>query len=58
MIQARDKNRLNPMVLIILDGFGESNTISYNAIKEADTPLLDKLFHSCPYTLLEASGNL
>ena len=56
MIQVRDKNHPNPMVLVILDGFGESDEISHNAIRKADTPILDTLFHSYPHTLLEASG--
>ena len=56
MIQVRDKSRPIPMILVILDGFGENNAISHNAIKKADTPILDKLFHSYPHTLLEASG--
>ena len=46
-----------PMVLIILDGFGENEEIAHNSIKLADTPTLDKLWVCCPHTLLQASGS-
>lgn len=55
MTQADNQNP-KPMVLIILDGFGESDETTHNAIKEANTPTLDKLFRHYPHTLLEASG--
>ena len=56
MIQVQNKKRPKPLVLIILDGFGESKRITHNAIKEANTPTLDELFRSYPHTLLQASG--
>lgn len=46
----------NQTVLMILDGFGESSNKVGNAILEANTPNLDKLFNSYPYALGEASG--
>ncbi len=46
-----------PMVLIILDGFGESEETAHNAIKLANTPTLDELWLHCPHTLLHASGS-
>lgn len=56
MIQIQNKPRPKPFVLIILDGFGESEQTAHNAIKEANTPTLDELFRSYPHTLLKASG--
>ena len=46
-----------PLMLCILDGFGWVPDKTYgNAIVAAKTPNLDKLFASCPYTTIGASG--
>ena len=46
-----------PLLLCILDGFGWVPNETYgNAIVAAKTPNLDKLFASCPYTTIGASG--
>ena len=45
-----------PMVLIILDGWGYSETTAYNAIHSARKPVWDHLWDNCPRTLLNASG--
>ena len=45
-----------PACLIILDGFGVSETTDGNAIAAAATPHLDELFASWPSTQLCASG--
>lgn len=45
-----------PLALIILDGFGYNSSDYGNAIAAAKTPNLDKLFASCPHTLIGASG--
>ncbi len=46
-----------PLMLCILDGFGWVPGKTYgNAIVAANTPNLDKLFASCPYTTIGASG--
>ena len=45
-----------PLALIILDGFGNSPSDYGNAIHAAKTPNLDKLFETCPHTLIGASG--
>jgi len=45
-----------PIMLIILDGFGYSSTIKYNAIAQAHTPHMDKWLATYPHTLLRASG--
>ncbi|CAN7949865.1 unnamed protein product [Ixodes hexagonus] len=46
------------MVLIILDGFGESEEALHNAIKLADTPTWDDLVAHYPHILLGASGKI
>ena len=45
-----------PVALIIMDGFGCSPDKKGNAIAEANTPNLDKLFAQCPHTQIGASG--
>ncbi len=45
-----------PAALIIMDGYGLSEPGSGNAIAQAHTPCLDKLFEACPTTRIEASG--
>ena len=45
----------NPIVLLILDGFGHSNDQDYNAIAKAKTPNLDSLYKEYPNTLINAS---
>nr|YP_009541913.1 phosphoglycerate mutase [Neogoniolithon spectabile]AYR06122.1 phosphoglycerate mutase [Neogoniolithon spectabile] len=45
-----------PVILIILDGWGYNNRYHGNAIKQAYTPNIDLLWHSYPTSLLHASG--
>ena len=45
-----------PLMLLILDGFGLSENNDYNAIKVANTPVLDNLFKEYPNSRLNASG--
>ena len=44
------------MVLVILDGWGYSSDASHNAIRAADTPVMDALWEAYPHTLIQASG--
>jgi 2,3-bisphosphoglycerate-independent phosphoglycerate mutase len=44
-----------PIVLVILDGWGHSETTASNAIKAAQTPVWDTLWDNSPRTLLNAS---
>ncbi|WP_165252254.1 2,3-bisphosphoglycerate-independent phosphoglycerate mutase [Adlercreutzia sp. ZJ304] len=53
---SRENLRL-PACLIIMDGFGLSAEGDGNAISLANTPVLDSLFASRPWTTLQASGN-
>jgi 2,3-bisphosphoglycerate-independent phosphoglycerate mutase len=45
-----------PVVLTILDGWGYRQEAVDNAIRAADTPVMDALWHAYPHTLIEASG--
>ena len=45
-----------PLLLLILDGWGVREPAADNAIAQATTPNWDALWHSCPHTLLETSG--
>jgi len=47
----------SPVVLAILDGWGHRKEISDNAIKSANTPIMDSLWHAYPHTLVGASGS-
>ena len=47
---------MKPLLLCILDGFGYNPDCFGNAIFAANTPNLDKLFDTCPHTLIGASG--
>ncbi|MGF1911844.1 2,3-bisphosphoglycerate-independent phosphoglycerate mutase [Vibrio kasasachensis] len=45
-----------PLALVILDGYGHREDTANNAIANAITPNLDKLFATNPHTLISASG--
>ncbi len=46
----------NPLVLMILDGWGYSEKTEHNAIAAAHTPQWDTWWQTRPHTLLDASG--
>src|SRR5262252_10632605 len=48
--------RPRPMVLVILDGFGERAERADNAIRLAKTPRLDALYARYPHGLIGTSG--
>lgn len=48
--------RKKPLVLLILDGWGYREDVNNNAIAQANTPVMDKLWQSCPHTLISGSG--
>ena len=60
-ISSKNINRLSvpqsPVVLAILDGWGYREDIPDNAIKSAQTPIMDSLWHAYPHTLISASGS-
>ncbi|MDY0250280.1 MAG: 2,3-bisphosphoglycerate-independent phosphoglycerate mutase [Pseudomonas sp.] len=45
-----------PLVLVILDGFGHSDSPDYNAIYSANTPVYDRLCAHYPNSLISGSG--
>ena len=60
-ISSKNINRVgipeSPVVLAILDGWGFREEESNNAIKIANTPIMDSLLHAYPNTLISASGS-
>src|SRR5690554_618144 len=48
--------RKNPLVLVILDGWGNREMAPDNAIAHANTPVLDSLYNTVPHTLVDGSG--
>jgi len=50
------ENRPRPLVLVILDGFGERAETDANAIRLAKTPRLDALMGRYPHGLIGTSG--
>lgn len=47
---------MKPLLLLILDGWGDLDSQDFNAIALAKTPQWDKWRHEYPYAKLEASG--
>src|SRR5690606_38021525 len=45
-----------PVILLILDGFGHSDTHQYNAIAQANAPVWQKLSQTAPKTTIHTSG--
>ncbi len=45
-----------PLILIVLDGWGQSDTTEYNAIHSAYKPVWEDLWALYPHTLLRCSG--
>ncbi|MCL2249550.1 MAG: 2,3-bisphosphoglycerate-independent phosphoglycerate mutase [Oscillospiraceae bacterium] len=45
-----------PVTMIIMDGYGLTEPSAGNAVYNAATPVLDRLFKTCPNTTLSASG--
>jgi 2,3-bisphosphoglycerate-independent phosphoglycerate mutase len=46
----------SPTLLIILDGWGYRETSAQNAIAQANTPVWNNLWATCPHTLISGSG--
>ena len=44
------------VILLILDGWGEAPSDRFNAIKNANTPTMDRLKEQYPWMLLKADG--
>jgi 2,3-bisphosphoglycerate-independent phosphoglycerate mutase len=50
------KTQKQPLVLLILDGWGYREATDHNAIYHADTPTWDQLWQQAPHTLISSSG--
>ena len=46
---------IKPVILLILDGFGHSESLEHNAVLQASTPNLDNLKARYPHSLINAS---
>jgi 2,3-bisphosphoglycerate-independent phosphoglycerate mutase len=51
------KSGLKPVLLLILDGWGYSETKEFNAIYQANTPNWDQMWANNPHTLIGTSGS-
>ncbi|MEJ2576195.1 MAG: 2,3-bisphosphoglycerate-independent phosphoglycerate mutase [Gammaproteobacteria bacterium] len=49
--------RVRPAVLVILDGWGLSDSADHNAIMAAHTPVWDRLWRDRPHTAIKTSGS-
>ncbi len=49
-------NRIRPVMLVIMDGWGWREETDGNAVRLARTPNLDAFYKTYPFTLLKASG--
>ncbi len=49
-------NRREPVVLVVLDGWGCAPAGPGNAVELAETPVFDRLWAECPHTTIKASG--
>src|ERR1044072_2334269 len=45
-----------PVMLVILDGWGWREERADNAVLQANTPTFDRIWASCPHSLLHTSG--
>lgn len=50
-------NKIRPITLLILDGWGHTECTDHNAIHHAQTPIWDKLWQQYPHTYLSCSGS-
>ncbi|MEY4072268.1 MAG: hypothetical protein RLY94_423, partial [Chloroflexota bacterium] len=48
--------KVNPLILLIIDGFGIGNDPAVDAIAQAKMPVWRALLERWPHTALEASG--
>jgi len=53
---SNQRNGARPMVLLIMDGWGYSESPRHNAIAAARTPVWDELWKQRPHTLIRTSG--
>ena len=51
-----NKNQTKPVVLLIMDGWGHREDEAHNAVRLANTPVIDRLDQTVPKSFLLASG--
>ncbi len=51
-----NSKQVAPVVLAILDGWGHREEFEHNAVKAAETPVIDALWEAYPHTFIQASG--
>lgn len=49
-------NSTKQVLLCICDGMGHSDNTNKNAVKDANTPNLDRIFHDYPFTMITPGG--
>jgi 2,3-bisphosphoglycerate-independent phosphoglycerate mutase len=54
-VPAPARTPIRPVVLCVLDGWGHREIRENNAIRMARTPVLDRLYETCPNALIDAS---
>ena len=47
---------IRPVMLVVLDGFGWREETADNAVRQANKPTFDRLWHDCPHAFLRTSG--
>jgi 2,3-bisphosphoglycerate-independent phosphoglycerate mutase len=55
-VEARSMQKHRPVILVVLDGWGWREDLADNAVRQAQTPIFDRLWGICPHALLQASG--
>ena len=50
-------SKRQPVMLVVLDGWGHSEQTHYNAIRAANTPVWDELIEKYPNSLISCSGS-
>jgi 2,3-bisphosphoglycerate-independent phosphoglycerate mutase len=48
--------KTRPVVLVVLDGWGQSDSEDHNAVQASRKPVWDRLWKECPHTLIRTSG--
>jgi len=50
------QQKRRPVMLVIMDGWGWREEAADNAVRQAHTPVFDRLWSSCPHAFLHTSG--
>ena len=55
-VKGKGMQAKRPVMLVVLDGWGWREDPADNAVLQANTPVFDRLWSSCPHALLHTSG--